>query len=167
MDIVQFWEDQVSKWSEENKCGNCWNFDAPIFVSSLNSIKLDKGSECCINVFLTDLSFRESTIYNSVTNLITNKYCEYTFVLYICIPRDLGINNWNEIKGHNKESSKWATTYKPILDCFGCGALIDFCEILGYKVNITSKTATPLNYFQDNNYVGWRMPMTFRINNVD
>lgn len=167
MDIVTFWKDQITKWNTEEKCGFCWNFDAPLFLSHINMIQLEQEKSCCVNVFLTDLTYREQETTNTVTALVTNKFCEYGFVLYVCFPKDIAGNNYNEIKGHDILNSNYHTVYKPILDCFGCGNILDFCEILGYKPAITSKSATTFQKLQGNNYSGWRIPFTFRINNVD
>jgi len=60
MDIVDFWSKQITIWDENNKCGLCWSFGAPLVSSQLNIEQSIPGKECCVNVFLTDITFREA-----------------------------------------------------------------------------------------------------------
>ena len=160
LDIVDFWAKQVAKWNEESKCGFCWEYSAPLVPSQINIVLPEK---CCVNVFLTDVRFREIIVRNSVTSLITSKTCVWNFSVYALLPKQLGINNYNEIKGHPIEESKWVTVFKPLIDCLGCGNILDTCEILGVtNVNVDmSGDALLIHNYLDNAYNGWRVNYTF------
>lgn len=160
MDIVKFWSEQVKLWNEQNKCGLCWEFSAPLVTSQINIVQEE---ECCVNVFLTDIRFREIKNRNSVTGLITSKTCVWNFSLYVLKKENLGVNNYNEIKGHPVDESKWETIFKPIIDCLGCDNILDTCEILGLtNVNVDMPSdAILINNYLDDNYNGWKLNYSF------
>lgn len=160
MDIVNFWKEQVSIWNESEKCGLCWEFSAPLVTSQINIVQEEK---CCVNVFLTDIRFREIKNRNSVTGLITSKTCVWNFSLYVLKKENLGVNNYNEIKGHPVNESKWETIFKPIIDCLGCDKILDTCEIFGFtNVNVDMPSdAILIHNYLDDNYNGWRINYQF------
>src|SRR6478736_6897683 len=164
LDIVKFWSDQVDIWNEQEKCGFCWEFAAPLVPSQINIVQTEPTEEdCCIKVFLTDLRFRESIVRNTTTNLITNKTCVWTFSLWVMQSKNLGINNYNEIKGHSIEESKWNELFYPLINCLGCDNIMDTCEILGEtNVNVAfNGDATLVHNYLDDNYNGWKINYTF------
>jgi len=163
MDIIDFWKKQTDIWNEENKCGFCWDFSAPLVPSQINIVQTEPTEEdCCIKVFLTDLKFRESIVRNTTTNLITNKTCVWNFSLWVMQYKDLGINNYNEIKGHPIDESKWETVFKPLIDCLGCDNILDTCEILGEtNVNVAFNGDAALVHQYLDGYNGWKINYTF------
>lgn len=160
MDIVDFWKKQVELWNEQEKCGLCFEFAAPLVQSQTNIVQ---NENCCVNVFLTDIRFREVKNRNATTGLITGKSCVWNFSLWCLLPSDLGVNNYNEIKNHPVDESKWETIFKPIIDCLGCDNILDTCEILGVtNVNVDMpQDATLVHNYLDNNYNGWRVNYSF------
>lgn len=160
MDIVDFWAKQIEKWNDEMKCGFCWEFSAPLVTSQINIVQNEK---CCVNVFLTDVRFRETIVRNPTTTLITSKTCVWNFSVYALLPKQLGINNYNEIKDHPIEESKWNTVFKPLIDCLGCDNVLDTCEILGLtNVNVSMPSdALLIHNYLDKNYNGWKVNYTF------
>lgn len=160
LDIVNFWKEQVRIWNETEKCGLCFEFAAPLVASQINIVQEE---ECCVNVFLTDIRFREIKNRNSVTGLITSKTCVWNFSLYVLKKENLGVNNYNEIKGHPVDESKWGTIFKPIIDCLGCDNILDTCEILGLtNVNIDMPSdAILIHNYLDDNYNGWKLNYSF------
>ena len=171
MDIVDFWAQQIEKWNSQAKCGFCWEFAAPLVPSQINIVLSEPmpahpiviDDNCCVKVFLTDLRFREIIVRNSVTSLITSKTCVWNFSVYALMQKQLGINNYNEIKGHPIEQSKWVTVFKPLIDCLGCENILDTCEILGItSVNVEMPSdAQLIHNYLDNNYNGWKVNYTF------
>ena len=163
MDIVKFWKDQVDIWNEQEKCGFCWTFSAPLVPSQINIVQSETNEEdCCVHVFLTDLKFRESIVRNTTTNLITNKTCVWTFSLWVMQSKNLGLNNYNEIKGHSIEESKWNELFYPLINCLGCDNILDTCEILGVtNVNVAfNGDATLVHQYLDG-YNGWKINYSF------
>lgn len=160
MDIVKFWKDQVGLWDEQEKCGLCWEFSAPLVPSQINIVQEET---CCVNVFLTDIRFRETKQRNSVTGLTIGKTCIWTFSLWCLKKENLGVNNYNEIKGYPVDESKWETIFKPIIECLGCDNILDTCELLGVtNVNVDmNQDATLIHNYLDNNYNGWKINYTF------
>lgn len=160
MDIVSFWKDQIDLWNEQEKCGLCWEFSAPLVTSQINIVQ---DETCCVHVFLTDIKFRETKQRNAVSGLVTSKLCVWSFSLYALSKSPLGVNNYNEIKGHPIEESKWETIFKPLIDCLGCDNILDTCELLGVtNVNVDMNgDATLIHNYLDENYNGWKINYQF------
>lgn len=164
MNIVQFWSDQVALWNEQDKCGLRWTFSAPLVNSQINIVQSETNEEdCCVHVFLTDVRFREVKQRNSVTGLTIGKTCVWTFSLWVLKRENLGVNNYNEIKGHPVEEGKWNTIFLPIIECLGCDNILDTCELLGVtNVNVDmNQDATLIHNYLDENYNGWKVNYTF------
>jgi hypothetical protein len=160
MDIVLFWKKQVDLWNENQKCNLCWEFSAPLVNSQINIVQNEK---CCVNVFLTDLKFREVKDYNQITGLVAKIRCVWNVTVHFLVRENLGVNNYNEIKGYPIEESKWENIFKPIIDCVGCGNILDTCEISGHsnlKIEMGSDAVLVHNYL-DENYNGWRVNYLF------
>lgn len=163
MNPITFFEEQIQKWNEEEKCGLCFAFSAPLKESAINIQQLRENEKCCVQVMLTDLRFNQQKTYGA-NGLITDDVCLYSFNLFVLKPSVLGINNYNEIDGHKVSESKWKKNIEPLLDCFGCDAILDFCEIWNYPIQVTRwGDAEVLINYQDLNYDGWKIPITFRI----
>ena len=160
MDIVKFWKDQTELWNEQNKCDLCWEFSAPLVASQINIVQ---NETCCVNVFLTDIKFREVKQRNTVSGLVTSKLCVWSFSLYALSKSPLGVNNYNEKKWHPIEESKWETIFKPLIDCLGCDNILDTCELLGVtNVNMDMNgDATLIHNYLDENYNGWKINYQF------
>lgn len=160
MDIIYFWKEQIRLWNEESKCGLCFEFSAPLIPSQINIVQEEN---CCVNVFLTDLKFREIKNRNPVTGLLIGKTCVWNFSIYFLVRENLGVNNYNEIKDHPIEESKWETIFKPIIDCLGCDNILDTCELLGVtNVNVDMPSdALLIHNYLDNNYNGWKVNYSF------
>lgn len=163
MDIVKYFEDQVLKWNTDEKCGECFEFSAPMFESAINIV--DPEAPCCVQVMLTDLGYLETTSYGS-NGLLNNKACEYSFTLYVLKASSLGVNNYNEVKGHDVSGSKWETIYKPLQECFSCDTQLDFCNLLGYAPEVKKWSLKMVRNYQDLNFDGWRIDGIFKINNL-
>ena len=160
MNIVDFWKEQVNIWNENNKCGLCWEFSAPLVNSQINTIQ--KETPCCVQVFITDITFNETLIRNSVTGLTTSKTCVDRFTLWALVESPLGVNNYNEIKGHPIDESKWSEIYLPLKECLGCENILDTCEILNQtNVNVDLTNATLVHNYLDQSYSGWKIQYTF------
>lgn len=160
MDIVNFWKEQVNIWNEQNKCGLCWEFSAPLVNSQINTVQ--KETPCCVQVFITDITFNETLVRNSVTGLTTSKTCVDRFTLWALIESPLGVNNYNEIKGHPIDESKWTNIFLPLKECLGCENILDTCEILNQtNVNVDLTNATLVHNYLDQSYSGWRINYTF------
>lgn len=161
MDIVQFWQDQVTAWNDENKCDFCWEFGAPL-VESANNVQQSKSEECCVHVFLTDSSFSETPKYSS-TGFVNGVETKEIFTLWVLIPSKLGQNNYNEINGHDVSESKWKTIFKPLKDCVGSAQMIDACAKLGIKADIIKWVGELVTNYQNMNYAGWKINGTISI----
>lgn len=162
MDIVQFWSQQVAKWNEINKCGFCWEFGAPLVNSQINIQQ--SNDPCCIQLLLSNIRYRSTKNRNPISQLITNEDCTWTFTLHAVTEKPLGINNYNEIKGHSVDESKWNTIFAPLLECLGCESIIDYCEILGYDVIVNQiGDAELIHNYLDNNYNGWKITYSFTL----
>jgi len=161
-DLVKFWQDQINKWNEDEKCGLCFEFSAPLVNSQINATE---SETCCVNIFMTDVKFREDKVINSITQLQQSSKCIWNFTLYAVIQKDLGINNYNEQKEYPVTESKWNTVFYPIIQCLGCDNILDYCEILGYKIEVRQNgDATLVHNYLDSNWNGWKINYSFTIN---
>lgn len=163
MNPITFFEKQVEKWNEDQKCGFCFQFSAPLKESAINIQQIRENDNCCVQVMLTDLRLSVQKQYDSKSFIIQDD-CIYSFNLFVLKPSSLGVNNYNEINGHSVMESKWKTILEPLLECFGCDAILDLCEIWNYPIQVTNwGQAEVLINYQDMNYDGWKIPITFRI----
>ena len=162
MNPIAFFEEQVKKWNEEEKCGLCFSFSAPLKESAINIQQLREEEKCCVQVMLINLTGDGINGYNT-SGLVADKTCNYSFNLFVLVPSRIDINNYNEIDGHLVEESKYKTIIEPLLECFGCDAILDFCEIWNYPIQVPSwRSEVVLNY-QDNNFDGLKLTYNFRI----
>jgi hypothetical protein len=159
MNIVSFWNEQVNLWNEQHKCGFCWEFSAPLVSSQIN---IFQNENCCVKIFLTDVKFREERKTNFLTGLTEYKKCIWSFSLYAVLKENLGVNNYNEIKGHSIEESKWETIFYPLINCLGCDNILDTCVILGKEIQIAQNgDAQLIHNYLDENYNGWKINYIF------
>jgi len=164
MNVVEFFRQQVNKWNIENKCGYCWEFDAPLRDSDANE-SLIKTNECCVRVMITNYSFRKNRTFHPVNGLVTDYNLEYTFTLNVVIPSIIDRNVYNE-QEHPISESKWATILEPLQGCLDTENPYDFCEILGRDdVTIISENWIQRLDWLDNNYDGWAITMTLKDKN--
>lgn len=160
MDIIDFFKKQIDIWNENNKCGLCFEFSAPLVNSQINTVQ--KETPCCVQIFITDITFNETLVRNSVTGLTTSKTCVDRFTLWALIESPLGVNNYNEIKGHPIDESKWTNIFLPLKECLGCENILDTCEILNQtNVNVDLTNATLVHNYLDQSYSGWKIQYTF------
>ncbi len=164
MNIVKFWHDQIDKWNTEQKCGLCWDFGAPLIESAVNVQQPEKDKDCCIKaMFLQDKGNAFSTTNQfSNTGFVNQVTCTESFELLLLFDSSLGINNYNEIKGHSIDESLWETKMNPIKECLQCDANLDFCVILGSQYRITNWSARQVINYLDSVYCGYRLSVTFQ-----
>ena len=168
MDIVNFWQQQTDKWNDETKCGFCWEFSAPLIESSVNLVQPDEDKECCVKVmFLQDKqpAFSTANSYNNETNLLTSQTCATNFQLLVLLNSNLGVNNYNEIKGHSTEDSNWSAILQRLQECLSCDANLAFCEILGSAYRLTTWSGQQVINYSDSIYCGYRINVSFQKSN--
>lgn len=160
-DIVDFFKEQTAKWNDEQKCGFCYTFGAPLFNSEIN---VQQTEDCCMQVFLSNISVK--SIYNQNINNFNGikqlEQCIYSFELHLLKQVPMGINNYNEIQNHPIEESKWQTIFKPLLNCFGCG--INECSDIDTFVGYNNYNVSLVHNYLDNNYNGIKINASITIN---
>jgi hypothetical protein len=154
MNIITFFEKQVEKWNDDNKCGYCWHFEAPLRLSDLNE-SVQKTEECCVRVFLTDYSFsitpQYSPIFGRSAGLPTKRH---SFTIYYLLNDRIDINVYSEQKGHLLNESKWKQIIEPLLDC---DMSLDICELFENILEWSISRAEIVIDFQDQNYTGLKI----------
>lgn len=159
LDIVKFIHDMVEQWNDEEKCDLCWAFTAPMRDSDLNEYQFrDESGACCVLVAVTDYRFATNRRYAS-SSLVREKFTSHDFRLNFLVRDEIGKNVYNEIKNHELRESKWATILKPIYDCISVDEVLDFCETLGYNVDINSWRGSMKIDWLDN-YTGWSIDVS-------
>lgn len=159
IDIVDFWKQQTEKWNDEQKCGFCWSFGAPLTESAANGQQTE--DPCCVSLFVTNVT--QSTVRGYANTGFQNSREEnHGFVLYVLKRDGIGVNNYNEMLGHPIEESKWETILKPLKQCVTEENVLEFCEILGINLQIPNwNMETKINWL-DENYTGWMVRATFK-----
>lgn len=164
-DIIGAIQTAVNTWNDENKCGYCWEFTAPMRESDLNEYQ-KKSDDCCILVAVTGFRWECDVPVNRDTGLKLLGAEVFNFNLHVLSQDRIDINVYNEIDGHPINQSKWETILKPLADCVGCNP-IDFCSILGYDLEVSRWSANSRIDWLDNNYTGWTINVQLRKNNND
>ena len=168
MDIVKFWSDVTAQWQAEQKCGLCWEFEAPYIEAlshSIQNVNRDEiGDEkCCVSVIYTTPQISETQGIHPLTQFPIREGRDYSFTIHFVKRGDLGTNNYTEIKGHPVSESRHETTYNPILKCLEDKRLYElFCEYVGKKIDVPVWRLQPSHAYLDNNYFGWKLTATFR-----
>lgn len=162
MNPIAFFEKQIEKYNEDSRCGFCWDFKAPLFESAINIQDLSEEIQCCVQVFLINLTTSNINTYLPNT-FLGSKNCDYTFNLYVLLPSNMGLNNYQEKLGHDIEQSKWKTIFEPLQECMGCDAQLDFCELSGIPIQVINWRMDMVNNYLDNTYSGYRITATFRV----
>jgi hypothetical protein len=159
-DIVEYFKNKVEIWNQDQQCGLCFEFSAPLFNSEMN---VQQNNSCCVQVFVANIL--TDTVYKNDFNIYGFQnidYCVYTFDLFFLVQSPMGLNNYNEIQFHPIEESKWETIFKPLLNCFGCGK--NLCEeVYNFGGYINYSTSLVHNYL-DNNYNGLKVRAKIKIN---
>jgi hypothetical protein len=163
MDVVNFFQKITDKYNAESKCGFCFQFHAPLTDSSLNQSLNTDLNKCCVQIHLTDLAWEENSKEKSSGGSYADS-CEYYFNLWVLIPTELGVNNYNEIPDHLITDSNWEKIYKPLQECFGCGNVLPFCQLNFQNVIIKKWRASQVIKFGDQNLSGWKIQGQFKIN---
>ena len=127
--MIDFFENLVTTWNDEDKCGLCWKFFGAGRKDYANLIEHDT---CCVAVILTGFGSRYGYVRNQF-DLQTKEYCEDWFELIVGIPSSLDLSFYNEISDDYKETSKYKQYIQPIIDCIGCGIDVE-CNEQGYEV---------------------------------
>jgi len=161
IDIVNFYKDKVQQWNDENKCGFCYSFGAPLFNSELNIQQIE---DCCLNVFLVNYNikpiYKNDNVFFGYQNI---DYFLHNFDLYLILPSELGINNYNEISGHPIEESKWKTIFFPLINCFSVE--IFKCENINNFAGFIIDDISLVHNYLDNVYNGIKIKGKIKIMN--
>lgn len=164
MNWIDFFQKQIDKYEEDQKCGFCWFFSAPLEESKVNIQQLREDSKCCVQVmFLQDkqAAFSVSTTYDNTTTFITDRQCTENFRLLFLIPNVIDKNNYNEIDGHPIEESR-SVDLMNLKDCIGCDFQFDFCEIIGTAWQVIKWEGYQKLNYQDNNYIGYEVYVSLK-----
>jgi hypothetical protein len=148
--MIDFFENLISQWNEEEKCDLCWRFFGAGRSDYSNLITHDS---CCVAVVLENFGSRYGYSRNKY-DINEKEYCEDWFELIVGVPSSLDLSFYNEISDDFKDTSKYKQYIQPIIDCIGCGIDIE-CNEQGYEVMEWSWSLV-LNY-QDYNLDGIRI----------
>lgn len=163
MDIVKLFKDFAEAKNEANACGFCWEFSAPLFESDVNVVQ--PTDTCCAQVILAEVAEQNRPTYAPGTGLATGVTNTYTFKLYAVLSGNLGVNTYNEIKGHPISESLYETKYKPLRDCLTGAEVINFCQLLGLQARLLVWDFKTVKNYQDLNFNGWLIQGSIQVEN--
>lgn len=164
MNFIDFFQQQVDKYNDDERCGLCWFFSAPLTESASNIQQLREETKCCVQVmFLQDkqAAFSVSAIYDERTTYIKDRFCTENFRLLFLIPDVIGKNNYNEIEGHPIEESR-SVKLMELKECIGCDFQLDFCEIIGTTWQVMKWEGYQRILFNDTNFIGYEVNVTLK-----
>lgn len=163
-DVIGTLAEMVEAWNLEEKCDLCFEFTAPLRESDLNEYQM-KGDPCCVLFAVTDYRFECSSPVNRQLGLRTLGAEIHNFNLHVLSQDNIGLNVYNEIPGHPLSESKWATILQPLAECVACD-LLQFCEYLGFEMEVSRWVMSPRIDWMDSNYSGWTINVQLRKNNT-
>lgn len=164
MNYIDFFGQVVQNYNNENKCGFCWCFSAPLSEQKINIQELREGYECCVQVMYTQNegnAFVLQNNYNTQTNLLQQAYALENFNLYFLIPSRLGVNNYNEIQNHDLQEARYKQLFD-LKECITEQLHLNFCEFFKDTYHVTRWEGRQLLDYQDNNYIGYKVYVTIR-----
>jgi len=161
--MIHFFEQQITKYNTEKKCGFSWTFSAPLTQEALYLQQIRQSEKTHLQaMFLQDKqpAFSVQNIYDPKTGLLINRFYIENFSLFILLPDQLGVNNYNEITGHNISDSRSAELIK-IKKCIA-DLQLDFCGFIGSDLQLIKWEAHQKINFTPNNYLGYQINATVK-----
>ena len=156
--MIEFWEEIVTLYNAEQKCGLCWNFVGAGRVDYFNNIQL-KEDGCCVQVGL--LKFGSEAVFKNGSQGPLKEADDFYFELIVAQPSRPDIQFYNEDPDQDIDSSKYSAVIKPIIDCLGlnfelpCEDGFEVYEVIKWKWDL-------LMNFQDFNMDGIKVTGTIR-----
>lgn len=159
MNIISFFKNLTEQFNNENKCGFCWEYSAPLSESGMNR----KTSEdpCCTHIFITYYKTSIGYKKDGQTTLKNEEWKDHIFTLYVVRKSNLGVNIYNEANGYPISEGLWSTILEPLQNCLGDANNLPICE-LGYPFEVTKWDMETTVLKDDNNYTGWKVSGIFR-----
>lgn len=161
MNIVKLFRAVTNKLNDEQKCDMCWEFSAPFWEDQSNIVQ--PAEPCCTQVRLINYSDNKVNEYKN--GFINSFYVDYTFTIQLLVPSNIGLNIDNEIKDYDLSESRWETKFYPLRECWKDASFINWCELIGLQVEVTSWKFTMLKNYMDNNLDGWNINCVVRVKN--
>src|SRR5690625_1016931 len=151
VDIIGLLHSVICRWNEEEKCGYCWEYEAPLRESDLNESE-PKDERCCVRVFLTDFTINKNRRYNNSSHYMTGQTNSYSFILNVLMQDGIDTNVYLEQEGHPLGESKWKRILKPLMLCIQD---LDFCEDNAVLTYASERWEPAIDVYH--NYTGWRI----------
>jgi len=161
--MIHFFEQQIQKYHAEKKCGFSWTFSAPLTNQALHLQEIRPAEKNFLQVmFLQEKqpAFSVQNNYNPQTGFLTNRFYIENFELFFLLPNNLGVNNYNEIAGHNISESRSAEL-KKIKNCIS-DLQLDFCDFLGQNFQLIKWDGYQKINFTPNNYIGYGVAVSVK-----
>ena len=161
MNIPDIFKQLATLFNDEERCGFCWNYKDVEGEDGMNAISLTEDEACCVNIILTWEQKSYSEVYNRISGLVTQPYCDNQFIIYVVKTSNLGTNFGNEQPNHSEAESINATIIQPLFECFTCENVIDLCE-LDFQAGINQWRAERVLFKGDQNFSGIKIIGSFR-----
>lgn len=157
MNVIKFWSDLIEQYDDDERCGFCWKFYAPLTEIDLNLVK-KSIDDCCVNVFITrdkGVDFDSQITYNNGLPEVREREM---YDVWFLVKSKVGLNNYNEMPDHDVEESRHNTILQPLRECITFEILRELC--LDYEVNQWS--GKYVYDYQDSIYYGIKISITTR-----
>lgn len=164
MSLHSYIERQINKFNEENKCGFCWEFYAPLTEDAMNKQQLKNNENCsCVHVMMTRdnmTAFGNDYRYNERLGQNAEIFEYKNFKLFFLKRQGMDVNNHIEILDNDTSKSK-INFLEELEDCIS-QFYFDFCDEFDKNWVMQRWQGTQLINYLDNNYTGYRVDVTLR-----
>lgn len=159
--MIKFIKGIIEKYNNDNQCGFCWRFYAPLTEKRLNIVRNDN---CCVNVFLTRDSGRDFYTNVKYVNGYATTFDEFeSYDLYFLIASRDGLNNYNELEDNAINESRNETIFEPLRKCITSRFIVDICN----HYQLVNWSGKYIYDFEDENYYGLKISITQTIQRFD
>ena|SRR5690554_2621745 len=153
--VTDFWQNTIDNFNDENQCGFCWNFFAPLTEVQLNLIR--NQDECCVNVFLVrNKGVDFDTQFSTATGVSALELEREIYDVYFLIKSKEGINNYNEMADHPISESREKTIFEPLRKCITHKLINEICKTF----LVTQWQGNYIYDYQDEQYYGIKLSIT-------
>lgn len=158
--ILELWENIVNDLNDKNECGFCWKFIGALTQKRFNLTR--RSEDCCVHVALfrnlaTD--FGSNFVYRN--GFLNDETRFENYEVMFLIQSKEGLNNYNEIEGHEVDQSRYETIFKPLRECIESNIIAGICT----DYEVTQYSGRYIYDYQDEMYYGLaiRISQSFKI----
>lgn len=160
-DVIIYLHQLINNFNENQECGFCWVFTAPLNNSTGNTYQIRDDNCKCVHFIVHRQRTSNNPTYGNVFHALSQNIIRHTINFHVGLIAEFSENNWDEIKGYDLEDSRYFKYLKPLQGCITIKKLNEFCNILGYPMRISNLDfeTIPNPNIYDENFVGYSVTL--------